>query len=111
MYILLQVASSVERPAAEGEEACKVNGHAEVEVNNHKVDFYFFKFMETFVLVKFFVEVFVCYVVISHAAEFLIFWSALNIGSQEVLDLNWPGFPNIDTWRLKRGFINQDLEN
>ena len=88
MYILLQVASSVERPAAEGEEACKVNGHAEVEVNNHKVDFYFIS-----------------------VAELLIFWSALNIGSQEVLDLNWPGFPNIDTWRLKRGFINQDLEN
>ena len=64
MYILLKVASSVERPAAEGEEACKVNGHAEVEVNNHKVGFYFFKFMETFVLVKFFVVFFfmLCYV-------------------------------------------------
>ncbi|XP_023345415.1 myosin-10, partial [Eurytemora carolleeae] len=32
-----QVASSVERPAAEGEEASKVNGHIEVEVNNHKL--------------------------------------------------------------------------
>ena len=47
MNILFKVASSVERPAAEGEEASKVNGHIEVEVNNHKVGFYFFKFMKT----------------------------------------------------------------
>ena len=31
-YLLIQVASSVERPAADGEEAVKVNGHAEVAV-------------------------------------------------------------------------------
>lgn len=48
MNILFKVASSVERPAAEGEEASKVNGHIEVEVNNHKVGFYFFKFLNTF---------------------------------------------------------------
>ena len=31
-----QVASSVERPAADGEEAEKANGHAEVQIYRHK---------------------------------------------------------------------------
>ena len=43
----IKVASSVERPAAEGEEAAKVNGHAEVEVNLKVFIFYMLRSWST----------------------------------------------------------------
>ena len=41
--MLMQVASSVERPAADGEEAEKANGHAEVYNQNTTIQIRVFK--------------------------------------------------------------------
>ena len=37
-HVMCQVASAVERPAAEGEEAAVVNGHAEVAASSSESD-------------------------------------------------------------------------